>query len=86
MLKPIACLCLVLISWPALALASHHHTSATDQVQCTVCLAARSASPVPVHHSGRVNFSPVAIAPMKPVPVQLRRPVFAMSVRPPPAA
>jgi hypothetical protein len=82
--KAIAWLCLLLTLLPALAFAAHHHSSATDAARCTVCIAARSASPKTTSTAPNAIFVlEVAVRP-KPVSAKQRLIDFALSVRPPP--
>lgn len=85
--KRIACLCLLLIFWSAIALIAHHHSDANESVRCTVCVAAHSASPTPPAILPRATF--VAVSTFQPEPVvsaKQRLIAFALYVRPPPVA
>jgi hypothetical protein len=83
--KKVALLCLLLTVWSAVALAAHHHSSATDAAKCTVCIAAHSASPKAVSTLPKAThifaFAPV----LDPVSAKQTLIFFALRVRPPPS-
>ena len=82
--KRIACLCVLLTIWSAVAFAAHHHSSAADSTTCTVCIAAHSASPKTTTTLPRVMF--VTVSTFRPEPVSARQllTIFVLCVRPPP--
>jgi hypothetical protein len=85
MSKRIACLCMLLTFWSALAFAAHQHSSATESSTCTVCIAAHSASPQTATILPRVML--VSVATVRPEPVSAKQSltVFVLCVRPPPS-
>jgi hypothetical protein len=83
--KKIALLCLLLTFCSAAALVSHHHTSPTDALKCTVCVTAHSASPKVASALPSQTFVRVSVIRLAPVSAKQRLVAFALSVRPPPA-
>lgn len=83
--KKIALLCLLLTIWSAVALAAHHHSSATDAAKCTVCVAAHSASPKAVSILSKADHVFASAPVLDPVPTKQRLISFALRVRPPPS-
>jgi len=83
--KRIACLCLLLTFWSAIAFAVHQHSNATEAAKCTVCIAAHSASPKATTTLPKVLF--VSASTFRPKPVSAKQCLiaFALSVRPPPS-
>jgi len=84
--KRIACLCVLLTFWSALAFAAHQHSSDTETSTCTVCVAAHSASPQTATTLPRVMFVSVSTFLPEPVSAKQRLTVFLLCVRPPPGA
>jgi len=84
--KGIAYLCLALTLLSAVSVVTHHHSSATESAQCTVCVAAHSASPKPAGVLTSATFAPIAVFRAEAVSAKQRLVGFALSVRPPPAA
>jgi disulfide bond formation protein DsbB len=83
--KRIAWLCLVLMLSTVYSLAAHHHSNSIDAAKCSICIAARSASPITAGTLLHAAFSPVRIVSIpEPVPAKQRLIAFALSVRPPP--
>jgi hypothetical protein len=83
--KRIACVCVVLIFWSAIAFATHQDSDATESGICTVCIAAHSAAPEALPTPLHVTF--VAISTLRAEPsisAKQRLVTFALSVRPPP--
>jgi hypothetical protein len=85
MSKRIACLCVLLTFWSAVAFAAHQDSTATESATCTLCIAAHSASPKITTTLPRVMFVPVDTFRPEPVSVQQRLTVFVLCVRPPPS-
>lgn len=85
MSKRIACLCVLLTFWSAMAFAAHQHSTATESATCTVCIAAHSASPKITTTLPRVMFLPVDTFRPEPVSAKQRLTVFVLCVRPPPS-
>jgi hypothetical protein len=83
--KKVACLCLLLTFWSALAFAAHHHSSATEAVKCTVCIAAHSASPKAPSTLLKATFVAVSTFLAEPLSAKQRLITFALCVRPPPS-
>ena len=84
-LKQVALLCVALTVWSAVALAAHHHSSATESAKCTVCVAAHSAAPKAISPQTHTSFFVVFTFRVEPVSAKQRLIAFALSVRPPPA-
>jgi hypothetical protein len=83
--KSIALLCLLLAFWSAISFAAHQHSNATEAANCTVCIAAHSASPKTTTTLPKVMFVPVSSLRPEPVSAKQQRLIaFALSVRPPP--
>lgn len=82
--KRIACLCLLLTFWSAIAFAVHQHSSATEAAKCTVCVAAHSASPKTTSNLLKATFVAIATFQAQPVSTKQRLVAFALTVRPPP--
>ena len=85
MSKRIACLCVLLTFWSAVAFAAHQDSTATESATCTLCIAAHSASPKITTTLPRVMFLPVDAFRAEPVSAQQRLTVFVLCVRPPPS-
>jgi hypothetical protein len=83
--KRIACLCLLLTFWSAIAFATHHHSNAIEAARCTVCIAAHSASPTAPSTLLQATFVAVSTFRAEPVAAKQRFIGFALSVRPPPS-
>jgi hypothetical protein len=83
--KRIACLCVLLTFWSAMAFAAHQHSSATESATCTVCIAAHSASPKTTTTLPRVMFVSVSTFLPEPVSAKPRLTVFVLCVRQPPS-
>ncbi|MGA8763176.1 MAG: hypothetical protein WB562_09955 [Candidatus Sulfotelmatobacter sp.] len=82
--KAIACLCLALTLWSAVALATHHHSSADKSLTCRICVAAHSTTPAAACSQPapiRVQVSTVRVQ-VESAPRQVL--AFAISNRPPP--
>ena len=84
-MKRIACLCVLLICWSAIASTTHQHSNATESATCKVCIAAHSTSPKTTFTSVRVTFVGVSAFRAEPVSAKQRATPFALLVRPPPA-
>jgi hypothetical protein len=83
--RKIALLCLLLTLCSAVALVTHHHSSANDAAKCTVCVAAHSAAPQAASVLPNQIFVRASISRYEPVSAKQRLVAFALSVRPPPA-
>jgi hypothetical protein len=83
--KRIACLCVLLTFWSAIAFAAHQHSNATESATCGVCIAAHSASPKTTTTLPRVLFVSVSTFLPEPISAKQRLIVFALCVRPPPS-
>jgi hypothetical protein len=83
--RRIACLCVLLTFWSALAFATHQHWGATESSTCTVCIAAHSASPQTATILPSVMFVSVATVCPEPVSAKQRLTIFVLCVRPPPS-
>jgi hypothetical protein len=83
-MKRMACLCVLLTIWSAVAFAAHQHSGTTDSATCTVCIAAHSASPKTTTTLPRVMF--VTVSTFRPEPVSAKQflTIFVLCVRPPP--
>lgn len=86
-LKQIAWVGLLLTLLSAFGFAAHQHSSFGDEAQCTICVAAHSASPVAASNLPRVVlFLNLLIVLARPASAKQRLVPFALTVRPPPAA
>jgi hypothetical protein len=84
--KVVACLCLLLTCWSAIALVAHHHSNGIDAAKCSVCIAAHSATPKAATNLKSATFSFVGVYRPKPVSSKQFLLAFALAVRPPPQA
>lgn len=85
--KQIAWLCLLLTVVAAFGFAAHHHSSPTDEAQCTICVVAHSATPVAASNlSNSTLVLVILLLPAETVPTKQRLVPFALTVRPPPGA
>ena len=85
--KQIALLCLLLTLLSAYSFAAHHHSSFSDELQCTICVVAHSASPTSSSTlPGAVFVVVLAIVRAEVVSAKQWLVPFALTVRPPPAA
>ena len=82
--KLTACLCLALTLWSAVAVATHHHSSANESLTCRICIAANSTTPSVACAQPAPTF--IRISTVLPRPDSAPRLVlaFAVSNRPPP--
>src|ERR1700730_15358970 len=80
--KRIALLCLLLTLCSAVAMVTHHHSSANDAAKCTVCVAAHSASPQATSVLPNQKFVRASLSRSEPVSAQQCLVGFALSVRP----
>jgi hypothetical protein len=83
--KRVAWLCLILTLWSAYAFATHHHSSSIEPGNCTVCIAAHSASPIIVSNLPHAVLVLVATVVPKTLSAKQSTVTFALTVRPPPA-
>jgi hypothetical protein len=84
-LKPIAWLCLLLMSVSAYSIAAHQHSTTLDEAKCTVCVIAHSASPATTCNLPSATLFLVRVVVLtEPVSAKQRLVPFALSVRPPP--
>ena len=80
-----AWLCLLLIVWSAAAVVGHHHTGGMESPQCSVCVAAQTASPAVFALLLIIGLTVVSPANREAQQApKLRLVVFALTVRPPP--
>ena len=80
-----AWLCLLLILWSAGAVVAHQHADGTESAQCSVCVAAQTASPAVLALLLIIGLIVIchAKAAAQQAPKQ-HLAVFALTVRPPP--
>ena len=83
--KRIACLCVLLTFWSAIAFATHQHSNATEAAKCTVCIAVHSASPTAPSTVLKATLVAVSTFRAEPVAAKQRLIGFALCVRPPPS-
>jgi hypothetical protein len=83
--KRIACLCVLLTFWSAIAFATHQHSNATEAAKCTVCIAAHSASPKTTSAPLKTKFVAVSTFRAEPAAAKQCLIAFALCVRPPPS-
>ena len=85
-LKPVAWLCLLLTVVSAYVFAAHQHSSLHDEAQCTICVVAHSASPIPAAILPTVFLVLILLILIAgPVSAKQRLVPFALTVRPPPS-
>lgn len=85
--KAIATLCLLLTVWSAVAVVAHHHASNSASPTCPVCVVARAPAAAIASVSGpKPVFLFLSTVRSAPISAKHRLVVFALSVRPPPAA
>lgn len=84
MSKRVAWLCLLLTLWSVYAFASHQHSNSIEAANCTVCVAAHSASPVTISKLPDTTLVPVSIVVPHAASSKQRLVAFALAVRPPP--
>jgi hypothetical protein len=82
--KRLAFVCLLLTVWSAIAFVTHQHSNSTESARCTVCVAARSASPKATSNLLKATFVALSTFQAQPVSAKQRLVAFALSVRPPP--
>ena len=82
--KIVACLCLLLTCWSAIALVAHHHSNRADSAKCTVCIAAHSANPKATSNLENTSFHFVGVARLEPVASKQFILAYALTNRPPP--
>jgi hypothetical protein len=85
--KIAALLCLLLTVWSAAAVVTHHHASKSESLTCPVCVATRAPAAAIASVSGpKPVFLFLSAVRCEPVSGKYRLVVFALNVRPPPAA
>lgn len=82
--KAIAWLCLLAMLGSAWAVASHDHASSVEAAKCSVCIAARSASPIVASTPAKTSLVLISILVLEPVIAEQTLVTFALRVRPPP--
>jgi hypothetical protein len=82
----VAGICLLLTIWSAAAVATHHHSSASDSLTCQICIAANSTTPSVAGAEPAPTF--IQVSSVMPLPESAPRQqlAFAISNRPPPVA
>jgi hypothetical protein len=83
--KLVACLCLLLTLWSAVAVVAHHHANSSESVTCPVCVAARAVAATVTPGALKPVFVQLSTVRVPSSPAQNRLPVFAFSGRAPPA-
>jgi hypothetical protein len=83
--KVTACLCLLLTLLSAIAVVAHHHASGESST-CSLCLVARTPAAIATASTPKPVFHFLSTLKLEPIFAQYRLSVFALSVRPPPAA
>jgi hypothetical protein len=83
--KVTACLCLALTLWSAVALATHHHSSANESLTCRICIAANSSTPTVARAQRAPTFIRISMVLARPDSAPRQVLAFAVSNRPPPA-
>jgi hypothetical protein len=82
--KAISSLCLLLTLWSAVALATHHHSSANESLTCQICIAANSTTPSVACAQPAPTFIQLSTVPVRPDSAPRQVLAFAISNRPPP--
>ncbi|HYN15465.1 MAG TPA: hypothetical protein VES66_06725 [Terriglobales bacterium] len=80
-----AWLCLLLTLWSAVAAVAHHHANNTESLTCPVCIAARAVAAIATSSALKPVFIQISTVRVQSSPAKYRLPVFALSVRAPPA-
>jgi len=83
--KGIACLCLLLTLLSAVAVVTHHHANG-ESPTCSLCLVARTPAAIAAASTPNPVFLFLSTIQVEPLCAQYRLSVFALRVRPPPAA
>jgi hypothetical protein len=76
--------CMLLTVWSAIAFVTHQHSTSSGSTNCTVCVAAHSASPKSTSRLLPTTFVVVSTFQAQPVSAKQRLVTFALNVRPPP--
>jgi hypothetical protein len=84
--KAIASLCLLLTLLSAMAVVTHHHSNSAESQTCPVCVVARAPAATVTASSPKPIFLFLSTVRLEPIAAKYRLSVFALSVRPPPAA
>ena len=84
--RTIASLCLVLTLLLAVAVVTHHHASESESLTCSVCLVARAPAAITRIIGSQPVFLFLSTVRSEPIAAKYHVSVFALSVRPPPAA
>jgi hypothetical protein len=84
--KLAACLCLLLTLWSAVGVAVHHHSNDAESLTCPVCAVARTRAVTTIVSGPKPVYLCLSTVPLESIPSTYRLVVFALSVRPPPAA
>ncbi len=82
--KGITLMCLALTLWSAYAFATHQHSDSVEADNCSVCIAAHSASPVTVAQLTNPTFVLTSVVVPRRSSAKQGPAVLAFSVRPPP--
>lgn len=85
-LKATASLCLLLMLWSGVAVATHQHATKTDSATCQICVVAHSTAPKAVAARPKPTF--IRVAAYEPRTISLSRWLlaFPLNNRPPPEA
>ena len=78
-------MCMLLTVWSAIAFVTHQHSTSSESTDCSVCIAAHSASPKSTPRLLPTTFIVVSTFQAQPVSAKQRLVTFALNVRPPPA-
>jgi hypothetical protein len=82
--KMMAYVCLALTFWSAVAVVTHHHSSANESQTCQICVAANSTAPAVTCAQPAPTFLHVSTVPVRPQSAPRQSLAFAVSNRPPP--
>ncbi len=79
-----AWVCLSLLLWTVGVESVHHHPNQSKSASCTICLAARTASPAPSSTAAAPVFAAVGLAQEKEVVAETRLDSSDLGIRGPP--
>lgn len=81
----LACLCLSMMLWTAVAESTHNHPNKTESASCSICVVAHSSAPAATSNQHRPIFAAVGFLQDKEVIAIAQLSVFDLGIRGPPA-
>jgi len=82
----LACLCLMLTMWAAMAESVHQHANQTDSASCSICVVAHSSAPAIPSHQAKPLFTTVDLLADEEITAKAQLDVFKLAIRGPPEA